>query len=139
MALDCSNPQFGYTQGPGGWYLKADRSGPYALDSTCVGHLIAPTTGTSAYSPATVGTTDSTIVAAGTASKFLDLINVSATATICINFGAAAATITGSQCAAGEITLPPLFHRSWESNFVPTDAVHAIASAAATPATVGAD
>lgn len=86
--------------------------------------------------PATVGATDSTIVAAGSVFYFLDLVNDSPTATICINFGAVA-TISGTTCAAGEITLPPLWHRSWENNLVPNDAIHAIASAGATPMTLG--
>lgn len=88
------------------------------------------------YQP-TVGVTDSTIVPAGTVFFFLDIVNNSSTATVCLNFGAAA-TIAGTVCAAGEITLPPLWHRSWENNFIPNDAIHAIASAASTPVTVGA-
>lgn len=95
-----------------------------------------PTTGAGNYSYVTIGTSDSTIVAASTAKVFLDLVSTSATATICVNLGATA-TISGNQCASGEITLPPLWHRSWENNFVPTDAVHAIASAASTPGAVG--
>lgn len=95
-----------------------------------------PTSGAVAYSAATVGASDSTILAGSTATVFLDLINTSATATVCINLGATA-TISGTQCAAGEITLPPLWHRGWEGTFVPTDAVHAIASAASTQFTVG--
>ncbi|HWY14439.1 MAG TPA: hypothetical protein VNX86_04775 [Rhizomicrobium sp.] len=98
-----------------------------------------PTKGTGAYAPATVGTTDSTILAASTAAVFLDLVNNSSSATICVNIGTTA-TINGSQpyCPAGEITLPPLWHRSWDGTFVPTDAIHAIASATSTAATVGA-
>lgn len=93
--------------------------------------------GTGSYSSATVGTTDAVIVAAASpATRFLDIYNDSATATVCINFGATA-TISGTTCAAGEITLPPLWHRSWENSFVPSDAIHAISSAAATPVTVG--
>jgi hypothetical protein len=95
-----------------------------------------PNVASGAYASVTVGTVDSTILAANTAFYFLDVVNASATATICLNFGAAA-TITGTQCAAGEIALPPLWHRSWEGSFVPSDAIHAIASAASTPASVG--
>ncbi len=94
------------------------------------------TSGSGAYTGVTVGTADSTILTASTAQYFLDLVNNSATATICINFGTTA-TILGSACSAGEITIPPLWHRSWEQNFIPTDAIHAIASGASTPATVG--
>jgi hypothetical protein len=96
-----------------------------------------PTKGTGAYTSATVGTTDSTILAASTAVVFLDVVNTSPSATICVNVGATA-TISGTACAAGEVSLPPLWHRSWEGTFIPTDAIHAIASAASTPATVGA-
>jgi hypothetical protein len=98
---------------------------------------ILPTKATGAYAPATVGTTDSTILAASTAAVFLDLVNNSPSATICINFGATA-TISGTTCAAGEVTLPPLWAKTYEADYVPTDAIHAIASAASTPASVGA-
>src|ERR1700679_1490665 len=50
--------------------------------------------GTGAYSAARIGTADSTILTASTASKFLDLVNASASATVCINLGATA-TISG--------------------------------------------
>ena len=95
-----------------------------------------PTTGSGAYSAATVGTSASTILSASSASKFLDIENASASATVCVNFGGAA-TISGTQCAAGEITLPPLWSKSWEGSFVPTDAISAIASAGATQVTIG--
>lgn len=85
----------------------------------------------------TVGVADSTILAANSVFFMLDIYNDSPSATVCINFGATA-TISGTTCAAGEITLPPLWHRSWENNFIPNDAIHAIASAASTPMTVGA-
>ena len=96
-----------------------------------------PNLATGAYASATVGTSDATILAAGAAFYLLDIVNNSSSATICINFGATA-TISSGVCAGGEITLPPLWHRSWEGSFVPTDSVHAIASAASTPASVGA-
>jgi hypothetical protein len=104
--------------------------------------------GTGSYSGLTVGATDSIIVPSigstslsGTAaSRFLDIANQSATATVCLNFGAVA-TISGTACAAGEITLPPLPNqasdKTWQNNFVPSDVIHAIASAASTPITVG--
>jgi hypothetical protein len=94
-----------------------------------------PSTGTGAYASATAGVADSTVSASPV--YFLDIVNTSSTATVCVNLGAIA-TITGTACAAGEITLPPLWHRSWEDNFVPTDAIHVIASAASTPLAVGA-
>lgn len=99
-------------------------------------NTLKPTVGTGSYTAATIGVSDSTILAASTATVFLDLVNLSPGATVCINPGATA-TISGTTCAAGEIALPPLGHRSWETNFIPTDAIHAIASAASTPFSVG--
>jgi hypothetical protein len=90
-----------------------------------------------AYAAVTVGTSDSVILSGGGSYHFLDIVNNSASATVCINFNATA-TISGTSCSTGEIALPPLWHRSWEGSFVPTDAIHAIASAASTPASVGA-
>lgn len=98
---------------------------------------IPPNRWTGAYSATTVGTTDDPIISAGALFYFLDIVNNSPTATICVNFGAAA-TISGTTCGAGEVTLPPLWHRSWENSFLPTDAIHIIASATSTPITVGA-
>lgn len=50
----------GYTQGPGGWYKQADRSGPYALDGNCGATLIGAGAGGSATGsvtgPGTAGT-----------------------------------------------------------------------------------
>jgi hypothetical protein len=108
-----------------------DKSGTIVPGSAPVPNLAG-----GAYGPATIGTSDLPILAANSAYYLLDIVNLSPTATICINFGATA-TINGVVCAAGEITLPPLWHRSWEGAFVPTDAIHAIASATSTPATVG--
>jgi hypothetical protein len=101
------------------------------------GCVAAPKASTGAYASATAGASDVTILAANGAQSFLDVVNQSPTQTVCLNFGAAA-TISGTSCAAGEITLPPLWHRSWEGGFVPSDALHAIASAASTPLSVGA-
>jgi len=95
-----------------------------------------PNAAPGAYVSASIGVADTLILAAAAGAYFLDVANLSSTATICISFGAPA-TISGSQCSAGEIALPPLWHRSWEGTFVPTDAVHAIASGAATPMSVG--
>jgi hypothetical protein len=89
------------------------------------------------YTSQTVGTSSAQILAQGTARVFLDVINLSSTNTVCINF-AAAATITGTACGAGEITLPPLWHRSWEGVFIPGEAINAIASGSGTSVSVGA-
>jgi hypothetical protein len=102
--------------------------------SVSIGSVISkPTVGTGTFGAATVGVSNAAI-GSGVPTVFLDLINNSQTATICINFGGTA-TISGSMCAAGELTLPPLYHRSWEGTFVPTDTISAIASAASTPMT----
>lgn len=93
--------------------------------------------GTGAYASSTVGTSSAPLTLPGPVTVLLDVYNNSPTATVCINLGATA-TISGTTCAAGEITLPPLWHRSWENNFIPTDTVNAISSAASTPVTVGA-
>ena len=63
-------------------------------------------------SAATVGTSSTTVLSANVASLYLEFINVSATATICLQAGTAAATIATAQCAAGEIPLPPLAHET---------------------------
>ncbi len=91
-----------------------------------------PLKGTGAYSAVTVGASSAQALAAATATVFLDIVNESASATVACAFGATA-VING----AGAITLPPLWHRSWEGTFVPTDAVNCIASAGSTPATIG--
>lgn len=91
-----------------------------------------PTAGAGGYSGTTVGVTSSTATIT-TPTVFLDIVNASASATVAFCFGACTAVINGQ----GSITLPPNWHRSWEGTFVPTDAVHWIASAASTPVTVG--
>ena len=93
-----------------------------------------PSSATGAYTSATIGTTAGTVGA--TPSVFLDVVNLSSSATVCLGFGAAP-TVSGTTCAAGEIALPPLWHRSWEGSFVPADQLYAIASSAATPISIG--
>lgn len=101
------------------------------------GGTVTPTNSAGAYSAVTVGTSASTAITAAACKVFCEIVNDSPSATICVNVGASA-TITGTTCAAGEITLPPLWHRSWEGFYVPSDAVSVIASAASTPAAAGA-
>ena len=93
----------------------------------------APTNAPGVYAAATVGTTASTLLAANTAKVFLDIVNVSPTATLWVSVGGTA--VAG---AAGTIPLPPGWHRSWEGSYVPSDAISCIASAAATSVTIGA-
>lgn len=98
---------------------------------------VAPTNSSGAFTAVTVGTSSSSAIAAAACKVYCAIYNNSQTATICINF-TSAATITGTVCAAGEITLPPQWHQSWEGSYVPSDAINVIASAASTPATAGA-
>lgn len=90
------------------------------------------------YAANTVGTSESTILTTRAGNNSLDIVNNSQTATICINFGATA-TISNGVCAAGEVTIPPLWHREWTAPFVPYGAVHAISSADSTPVSVGSN
>lgn len=82
----------------------------------------------------TLGTSDTQLYTGGPR-IYLRLSNVSPTATVCVSFGTAAATISGTTCAAGEILLPPLCGQDWSTPFAPGYEVHAIASAASTPFT----
>ena len=84
---------------------------------------------------ATVGAASATVVTAGAVTRYLEFINVSATATICLQPGTAAATIATAQCAAGEIPLAPLARETW-AVAVPSDQFQAIASAGATQMTI---
>lgn len=100
-----------------------------------------PLNGTGSYSPATVGATAATIVAAAGANAraFVDVVNLSGSATVCLSVGGTA-TISGSTCDAGEFPLAPGARATWPqggSTFVPADAISAIASASATPMTIG--
>ena len=124
-----TNPTTG-VQSPG--YVPESVPGvPYSASSP-IPSAIVPSSGAGNYAAATIGVASAQAVAASTATVFLDLVNESATATIACAFGAPA-VLNG----AGSITLPPLWHRSWEGSFVPTDAVNCISSVAATPATIG--
>lgn len=107
-----------------------------AVKCSSNGTISGPTTGSGAFTNATVGTTSASVLAANTVKVYLMFQNESTTATICINAGGAA-TITGSACGAAEITLPPLGGFVWEGTFVPTDQWFAIASGASTPLTIG--
>lgn len=100
-----------------------------------------PLTGTGAYPQVNVGTSSSVIVAASTATTFIDITNVSATATVILSIGGTP-TITGTQGGGtgGLISLPPGWHKSFPDpagGYLPTDAISAISSAASTPVTVG--
>lgn len=107
-----------------------------ALAFLSVNAFAIPVSSNANYSAVTVGTSSASILSPFQANIFLDVYNDSATATVCCAFGAAA-TISGTACAAGELSLPAGWHRSWENNYIPADQLFCIASAASTPVTLG--
>ncbi|HEY1805999.1 MAG TPA: hypothetical protein VGG45_16115 [Terracidiphilus sp.] len=133
----CGSPNSTYSVGRN-MPQTQDQNGNGCTSGTFTGTVVsAPTNSAGAYSGVTVGTSSGSILAASTAKVFADFHNQSPTATICIST-TNPATITGTACAAGEITLPPLWDKSFEGTYVPSDQWFAIASAASTPLTVGA-
>lgn len=93
-----------------------------------------PNTGTGKYVAKTVTSASTQMLAAGVATKFLQIKNESTTATIACNLGGVAALNT-----AGNISLSPGWTATWDSSFIPSDAINCISSAATSPATFGAD
>jgi hypothetical protein len=90
---------------------------------------------------ATVGVTAAVLIPAGAGPAYREVLNVSATATVCLSIGGTP-TITGTQCGGTGAIIPiaPLWAVWWPvagQTYVPTDAISAIASAATTPVTVG--
>lgn len=90
----------------------------------------SPATGVAITTSASVGVASAQALASG-ARKYLLLNNESASAFVACAFAGSAALNT-----AGSITLAPYQSFTWESSFVPNDAVNCIASAAATPLTI---
>ena len=84
------------------------------------------------YTSYTVGTTSQKLVKAYVANKFLDIVNNSTTATIYCNFGSDALADGSSS-----LSIPPLWHRSYEGGVTPYDALYCISSAASTPVSIG--
>lgn len=93
-----------------------------------------PAKASGAYSAATITNSSTQALAASATRGFLDIKNESSTATIACRLGGTAALNT-----AGSLTIPPNWHYSWDGNFVPSDAVNCISSAASSPATIGAN
>lgn len=89
--------------------------------------------GATAYQAYTIGTTAVSVIPSGHPTIFLDFVNDSTTATI----ACAPSYATPAIGAAGSITIPPQWHRSWEGSFIPSDIWSCVASAASTPVTVG--
>lgn len=101
LALDCGDTDtYGYTQGSGGWYLKADRSGPYALDSSCAGHLIGPSNGNIATAQVSVAATPTLVTAARTGRNSVTVVNLGTTA---VYLGGAAVTTSTGTLLAGTV------------------------------------
>lgn len=98
--------------------------------------IVAPSSGPAAVSTATVGTSASQILAAATSRRLnLSVCNVSASATVAVSLGTTAPALN----TAGSWTLNSGQCIAWDGLFVPSDSLHAIASAANTPLTVEAD
>lgn len=103
---------------------------PMPVDGSIV---VAPDADSGAYVAKTVTSSSTQMLAAGVATKFLQINNESTTATIACNFGGTAALNT-----AGSITLPPGWTATWDGTFIPDDAINCISSAATSAATFGA-
>ena len=113
VALDCGDTDtYGYVQGVGGgFYLKADRSGPYALDSNCVGHLMGGGGEGSSASIATaqvsVASTATLVAAARTGRGAVIVTNLGAVA---VYLGAAGVTTSTGTLLPGvvgaSVTIP---------------------------------
>lgn len=130
QAVDAST--CGYDQGAAGWYSKADRSGPYALDGNCGATLLTSPKGNSTLSSAgtnrslSVAITATAVMAANTARRGWKIKNDCANA-VWVNFDAAAAATAGG----GNIKIAPGGYLASEPNFVETGAMSAIAETAA--------
>jgi len=83
----------------------------------------------------TVGTSSSQAMAQTSSRAYLDIVNNSYYATICINLGSAA-SISGTQCSAGEYTLLPLQSKKFDGSFVPSSSIYLISSLDSTPVTI---
>jgi hypothetical protein len=90
---------------------------------------LAPATAAATVGAVTV-TSSSAQALAGASRKYLLIKNESASAFIACRFAGTAALNT-----AGSITLAPYAGFTWESSYVPSDAVNCISSAATSPAT----
>lgn len=98
--------------------------------------IIAPSSGPATVTSATVGTSASQILPAATNRRLnLSVCDESASASVAVSLGSTVPAING----AGSWTLASLACISWTGYFVPSDSVHAIASAASTPVTIEAD
>lgn len=93
-----------------------------------------PSTGTVAFTSATVGTGHAQVLAASQVRLYLMLHNPSVAGgnTIYCSFGGTA-TVAG----AGTVSIAPGQYVTWESSYAPIDAIDCIASGASTPMTLG--
>ena len=106
---------------------------PTAIAAVQYGNIYTtPSRGNGAFTAVTVGATSTAALAANKAAIYLMLANPSAAGgnTVTCAFGVAAVAN-----AAGTVTVAPGQSYTWESSYVPTDAVNCIASGS-TPFTV---
>lgn len=110
-------------------WAQATKGSPSSLNA-----YTEPSTGTTAFSGATVGTTHGQVLGAGQVSVYLFLGNPSAAGgnTVYCRFGGTA-TVAG----AGTISIAPGQSYTWESSYAPRDAVDCVATGASTPLTIG--
>lgn len=101
-----------------------------ASNQSSVGVTATPASAAATTTSVSVGVSSAQALAGGTR-KYLSLANQSATAVV-----ACALAGTAVLNAAGSLTLPPYSSYTWESSYVPSDAVNCIASAATTPLTI---
>lgn len=91
--------------------------------------------GPAVVTPVTAGAAD-VVASPAKPRRFLAIYNGSTTATVYVAFDVAAV----AAATAGQITLPPTGGMAgmvqWAGEFVPANAIHVIASAAATPVTI---
>jgi len=106
---------------------------PSASGQINVNDVSTPTTGTGGVTAVTVGTSSAQALAAASGNRLtmLALQNVSASASIACNLGGTAALNT-----AGNFQIGPGQMLTWNSTYIPQDAINCIASAASTPLTV---
>jgi hypothetical protein len=110
--------------------------GPASAQQAVCGWLGKPcviqgSVGTGGMNAVTVTGTSTQVLAANPARRLLAIDNESTTATIACAFGIPAALYT-----AGSWTVPPSLTRTWNSSYVPAEALNCISSSGPSPATI---
>lgn len=126
----CSSVSSG---GSGGSSVTVSGSLPAGTNS--IG-TTTPTAASSPFSGAVIGLSPSLVIASGTAKTFVDIVNDSSMSS---NVYVACANTSGAAVVygSGAITLPPLWHRSFEGSFIETANWYCVASASGTNITYG--